>query len=134
MSAGKNIVKAGAKYVAKKTASTVAKKATAKAATQAVQNATAKAVAKGVKPSLSATKKAVKEAQKKVGKIPKTGSTPGKFGSPQRGTAKKGYRLDPPSPKAPRSSPESYWHVNWWDYTLGKMKSGLGQKGAIPIK
>jgi len=83
------------------------------------------------KPSISACKCALKKAYAEVGKLPK--GNPGKWGSPTRGTTIKGYRLDPPHPKAPAGSPESCWHLNWWDYTKGSRSSGLGQKGSIPI-
>ncbi|NJL30026.1 MAG: hypothetical protein HC897_20095, partial [Thermoanaerobaculia bacterium] len=45
-------------------------------------------------PSLTAAKRALKEVHEKVGKLPK--GKVGKFGSPQRGDTRKGYRLDPP--------------------------------------
>jgi len=57
------------------------------------------------KPSLSAVKSALKKVYAKVGKLPK--GKPGKYGSPQRGTPKKGYRLDPPHPNAQPGSPET---------------------------
>jgi hypothetical protein len=83
------------------------------------------------KPSLSNTKAAVKDAQNKVGgSLPK--GKPGKFGSPQRGDSKKGYRLDPGHPGKPQGDAEAGAHVNWWDYTNGK-RDGTNS-GAIPIK
>ncbi len=83
------------------------------------------------KPSLTNTKAAVKEAQGKVGgSLPK--GKDGKFGSPQRGDSKKGYRLDPGHPGKPQGHPESGSHVNWWDYSKGK-RDGTNS-GAIPIK
>lgn len=85
----------------------------------------------GAKPSLGAHKKALKKVHEQVGKLPK--GKPGKFGSPQRGTPQKGYRLDPPHPAAPEDSPESKPHFNWWDYTQGKRGKG-GKSGAIPIE
>ena len=88
------------------------------------------AAAKAAKPSLSDCKTALKKAQDKVGKQPK--GKPGKFGSPQGGTPKKGYRLDPGHPDRPPGDPENGPHINWWDYTTGKRGSG-GQSGAIPI-
>ena len=82
-------------------------------------------------PSLSNTKSAVKEAQEKVGgSLPK--GKPGKFGSPQRGDSKKGYRLDPGHPGKPQGDPEAGPHVNWWDYSKGKRDGS--NSGAIPIK
>lgn len=56
----------------------------------------------------------------------------GKYGSPQRGDSKKGYRLDPAHPNAKPGSGEEYSHVNWWDYTNGKRDRG-GRGTAIPI-
>ena len=52
---------------------------------------------------------------------------------PQRGTLKKGYRLDPAHPNAKPGSGEKFPHVNFWDYTNSK-KGGGGISGAIPIK
>jgi hypothetical protein len=51
------------------------------------------------KPALSAVKKALQKVHDIVGKLPK--GKPGKFGSPQRGTPIKGYRLDPGHPGRP---------------------------------
>jgi len=76
------------------------------------------------KPSLSACKAALKKVHSKVGKLPK--GQPGKFGSPQAGTPTKGYRLDPPHPNAAPGSPETGWHINWWDYT-GGLTGGITQ-------
>jgi len=56
----------------------------------------------------------------------------GKFESPQRGTSKKGYHLDPAHPNAKPGSGEEFPHVNWWDYTNGKRGSG-GTRGAESI-
>lgn len=83
------------------------------------------------RPSLSMCKKALAEVHKKVGKLPK--GKPGKFGSPQAGTPRLGYRFDPPHPGKPPGSPESWWHFNWWDWTKGKKGKG-GSHGAIPIR
>lgn len=69
--------------------------------------------------------------QAEVGKLPK--GEPGKFGSPQAGDAKKGYRLDPPHDGAAKGDAESGVHINWWDYTGGKRGKG-GRSGAIPIE
>jgi hypothetical protein len=84
-----------------------------------------------VKPSLTAHKKALKEVHGEVGKLPK--GQPGKFGSPQAGTPKKGYRLDPPHPGAKPGTAETKHHINWWDYTKGKKGKG-GRTGAVPIQ
>jgi RHS repeat-associated protein len=89
-----------------------------------------------VKGTLSGTKKSLIEAKNKIGlgpneSLPKLGT--GKFGSPQRGDAVKGYRLDPPHPNAKPGSGEEFPHVNYWDYTNGKRGKG-GVSGAIPIK
>ena len=75
-------------------------------------------------------KEAVKEAHRQVGKQTERGT--GRKGSPMRGNTKKGYRLDPPNPKG-TGLEKTHRHVNWWDYTQGKRKSG-GRKGYIPIK
>ncbi|HWX20794.1 MAG TPA: RHS repeat-associated core domain-containing protein [Candidatus Binatia bacterium] len=91
----------------------------------------ANAAAKLGKPSLSACKNALKKVYDRLGKLRK--GKPGKFGSPQRGTPKKGYRLDPPHPDAVPGSPETKYHINWWDYTGGKKGTG-GRYGAEPIE
>jgi RHS repeat-associated protein len=83
------------------------------------------------KVSLSKCKKALEKVHEEVGWLPK--GKPGKFGSPQRGTSMKGYRLDPPHARATPGSPDSKPHINWWDYTGGKRTSG-GRKGSIPIE
>jgi hypothetical protein len=83
------------------------------------------------KPSLSAYKEALREVHGEVGKLPR--GAPGKFGSPQAGTSKKGYRLDPPHPNKALDDPESKYHINWWDYTEGKRGRG-GRSGAVPIQ
>lgn len=87
------------------------------------------------KGSLSGTKKALGEAKEKLDlkpgeSLPK--GEDGKFGSPQRGDSKKGYRLDPAHPNAKPGSPEEFPHINYWDYTNGKRGKG-GDSGAIPI-
>lgn len=79
--------------------------------------------------SISAIKAALKKVHARVGKLPK--GEPGKWGSPQHGTPKKGYRLDPPHPNKPPCDPEAGAHINWWDYTNGKKIPGV--KGAEPI-
>jgi hypothetical protein len=85
------------------------------------------------KSTIGAAKKALKEVYEYVGgRITKRGES--KFGSSMRGDSIKGYRLDPPHYGSPPGSPESYPHINWWDYTEGKMKSGKGRKGAVPLK
>ncbi|UOG32782.1 RHS repeat-associated core domain-containing protein (plasmid) [Leptospira noguchii] len=83
------------------------------------------------KPSLKAHKEALKEVHDKVGKLPK--GEPGKFGSPQAGNSKKGYRLDPGHPNAKSGSGEEGPHINYWDYSGGKREQGA-IKGAVPIK
>ncbi|TXL12852.1 hypothetical protein BMR05_14010, partial [Methylococcaceae bacterium HT4] len=85
---------------------------------------------KSVKPSLSDHKKALKKVQQEVGALPK--GKLGKFGSPQAGDRKKGYRLDPPHNGAAKGSAESKYHINWWDYTNGKRGKG-GRSGAVSI-
>jgi RHS repeat-associated protein len=83
------------------------------------------------KPTLSAHKEAMQEVYGEVGKLPR--GPDGKFGSPQAGDPRKGYRLDPAHPNAPAGSPEAVPHINWWDYTKGKRGSG-GRSGAVPIR
>jgi len=88
------------------------------------------------KGSLSETKEALIKAKKELGlkqgeSLPK--GKQGKFGSPQRGNAQKGYRLDPSHTNAKPGSGEEYPHVNWWDYSKGKRGNG-GRSGVIPIK
>jgi len=80
---------------------------------------------------LSAHKKALKEVQEEVGQLPK--GRPGKFGSPQGGDSKKGYRLDPPHDGAAAGNAESVYHFNWWDFTKGKRGRG-GRSGAVVIE
>ena len=82
------------------------------------------------KPPLSDYKDALGEVHDKVGKLPK--GEDGKFGSPQAGDSKKGYRLDPPHDGKAEGDAESKYHFNWWDYTGGKKGRG-GRGGAIPI-
>jgi RHS repeat-associated protein len=82
------------------------------------------------KPSLSDHKKALGKVHEEVGKQPK--GEPGKFGSPQAGDSKKGYRLDPAHPNAKPGSPEAQTHINWWDFTEGKKNKG-GRTGAEPV-
>ena len=79
---------------------------------------------------LSQTKKALAKVHDKVGKQLKVGSGKGKYGSPTRGTAKKGYRLDPGHPG--HTGVEKGPHINYWDYTKGKRGKG-GISGAVPI-
>jgi len=86
----------------------------------------------GGKASFSAVKEAVRKAQNAVGGLLPPGK-PGKFGSPQRGTSQKGYRLDPGHPNRPAGDPEHGPHVNWWDYTEGKRGRG-GRDGVFPIE
>jgi hypothetical protein len=89
---------------------------------------------KAVSKSISGTKNALTKAKGEIGLNP-TESLPksqGKFGSPQRGTFERGYRLDPAHPNARPSSGENLPHINYWDYTKGKRGNG-GVSGAIPI-
>jgi RHS repeat-associated protein len=94
-----------------------------------IAEGTANSGGESAKPSLSDHKEALKEVHEKVGKLPK--GEPGKFGSPQRGTPKKGYRLDPGHPNSPHAT-ERGPHINYWDYTRGKRGAG-GISGAVPI-
>ncbi len=59
---------------------------------------------------------------------------PGKFGSPQAGTARKGYRLDPGHPDKPPGDPEAGPHYNWWNYEDHGKGHGPPHDGAIPIE
>ncbi|MBD1435004.1 hypothetical protein H8B06_19445 [Sphingobacterium sp. DN00404] len=81
----------------------------------------------------------VKEALKKVykelgidGPLPKTKQ--GKWGSPQRGDVKKGYRLDNEGDPNSTIPAEKEPHINYWDFTKGKY-NGLGprKKGAVGL-
>ena len=84
----------------------------------------------GKKYTITEVKNALSKVHEEVGSLPK--GKVGKFGSPQRGDSKKGYRLDPGHPGKPEGDPEASAHVNWWDYTDGK-RNGKNS-GAIPIK
>ncbi|MGJ5820435.1 RHS repeat-associated core domain-containing protein [Paludibaculum fermentans] len=78
------------------------------------------------KPSLSDHKEALGKVHAEVGKQPK--GEPVKFGGPQAGNKKTGYRLDPAHPNAKQGTPETQTHFNWWDFTKGKRN-----KGAVPV-
>lgn len=83
-------------------------------------------------PAFSKVKEALIEAKERIGLAPNE-TLPkydGKFGSPSRGNAKKGYRLDPPHS---RDGVESKPHINYWDYSKGKRNNG-GISGSIEIK
>lgn len=76
----------------------------------------------------------VKHALKQVhdllgGSLPK--GEPGKWGSPQRGTPKTGYRLDGPH-SGPNHPGGKGPHIDYWDYSKGKRGVG-GVSGSIPI-
>jgi hypothetical protein len=78
----------------------------------------------------------MKEALRKVyqevgGRIPK--GKPGKWGSPQRGNTKKGYRYDREGHPNATDPAEEGPHINWWDYTSKKKKAG-GRKGTVPVR
>lgn len=75
-------------------------------------------------------KAALKQVHEAVGKLPR--GERGKFGSPQRGTSEKGYRLDPGHPNRAPGDPEAGPHINWWDWTAGKRGTG-GRWGVVPI-
>jgi RHS repeat-associated protein len=85
--------------------------------------------------TISQVKEALLKAYKELGidnGLPKMKD--GKWGSPQHGDKTKGYRLDreghPNSPHPSETGP----HINWWDYSLGKLKSGAGRKGSFLIE
>lgn len=80
---------------------------------------------------ISAIKKALQKVHKKLGGPLPQGKI-GKYGSPQHGTPKKGYRLDPGHPDRLPGDPEAGPHINYWDYTKGKRGKG-GISGAEPI-
>ena len=89
------------------------------------------------KPSLSAHKRALREVFERLGlkkPLPKMSkpTRPGKpiAKGPKRGTPKKGYRLDPPHDKV---GAEKTHHINYWDYTHGKGKTGKAVKGSVPV-
>ncbi|MGC4065058.1 MAG: hypothetical protein QM784_10525 [Polyangiaceae bacterium] len=86
----------------------------------------------GTKPSLGAHKKALRKVHEELGGSLPPGK-PGKYGSPQRGTPRKGYRLDPGHPDRPPGDLESGPHINWWDFSGGKKGKG-GRYGAVPIE
>lgn len=86
----------------------------------------------GSKSTISAIKASLRVVHQIVGKQKKWKK--GKFGSPQYGNGKKGYRLDPGHKDRAVDEPEFGPHINWWNYTGGKRKSGGGSSGAIPIK
>ncbi|MFZ1516119.1 MAG: RHS repeat-associated core domain-containing protein, partial [Saprospiraceae bacterium] len=58
----------------------------------------------------------------------------GKWGSPQRGDQNKGYRLDNRGTPSSNNPNEQGAHINYWDYTKGKRKTGAGIKDAVPLK
>jgi len=84
------------------------------------------------KPTLTASRTALRQVHRIVGRLPGSARGTGRFGSPMRGDAVRGYRLDPPHPNAAVGSPEAGYHINYWDWTKGKRGSG-GVWGAIPI-
>ena len=88
-------------------------------------------------PSLSAYKSALGKVQQIVGKQPGTARGKANNGEPMRGNTSKGYRLDKghvdtDNVKYPDN--EKGVHFNYWDYSAGKRKSGLGVKGAVPVE
>jgi RHS repeat-associated protein len=82
---------------------------------------------------ISAIKEALKEVYARVGgRLPK--AEDGKWGSPQRGDSRRGYRYDREGHPKSDDPNEAGPHINWWDYSEGKRKAGTGKKGAVPIK
>ncbi len=80
---------------------------------------------------LNAIKTALRKVHKKLGgPLPK--GKPGKHGQPQRGNAKKGYRLDKEGHPKSNNPNEQGPHINYWDYTKGKRGKG-GISDAEPI-
>ena len=85
--------------------------------------------------SVTDTKNALNQVYEKLGidkALPKMKE--GKYGSSQRGDSNKGYRLDKEGHPNTTNPNETGPHINYWDYTQGKRKSGNGIKDAVPIK
>ncbi|MEW8000840.1 MAG: RHS repeat-associated core domain-containing protein [Candidatus Thiodiazotropha endolucinida] len=80
---------------------------------------------------LGTLKDALRRVHQEVGgSLPK--GKPGKYGSPQRGDSKKGYRYDREGHPNSTDPNEKGPHINYWDYTKGKRGKG-GKSGAIPL-
>ena len=76
----------------------------------------------------------MQEVYKKLGidkLLPK--SKPGKFGSPQRGNSRRGYKYDRQGHPKSTNPNENGPHINWWDWTKGKKGKG-GRHDAVPIQ
>ena len=78
-------------------------------------------------------RKALQKAYEKLGvkSLPKMKK--GKFGSAQRGSSKKGVRLDTEGHPNTTNPNETGPHINWWDWTKGKKGRG-GRHDATPIE
>ncbi len=88
----------------------------------------------GSKIAISVVKKALKEIYKELGtKGPLPKGPTGKYGSTTRGDKVRGYRVDKVGHPKSSNPNEKGPHINWWDYTKGKLKSGRGRKGAERI-
>lgn len=85
----------------------------------------------GKKYTITEVKNALSKVHEEVGSLPK--GKAGKFGSPQRGTSQKGYRLDAEGHPNTTNPFEKGPHINFWDYTKGKRGSG-GKSSAFPIE
>lgn len=84
--------------------------------------------------TLSQVKVALKEVYRKLGiDGPLPRMKKGNMGSPQRGTTTRGYRLDNEGHPNSTNPNEKGPHFNYWDYTVGKRKTGKGVKNAVPI-
>lgn len=84
----------------------------------------------------STVKDALKQVYKKLGidgPLPKMKG--GKYGRPQRGNERKGYRLDNEGHPKSTNPAEKGPHINYWDFTNGKYNKGLGpgKKGAVSL-
>ena len=87
--------------------------------------------------TISQVKKALLETYKKLevdGPMQKMKK--GKWGSPQRGDKRKGYRLDNEGHPNSTNPNETGPRINWWDYSKGKYNDGRGpgRKDAVPIR
>jgi len=87
--------------------------------------------------TISSVKSALKKVYEKLGTDKPLGKMEdGKWGSPQRGDKKKGYRLGKEGHPNSTNPNENGPHINWWDYTKGKYNDGKGpgKKGAEKIE
>lgn len=86
--------------------------------------------------AISTVKDALKQVYKELGiDGPLSKMKQGKWGSPQRGDGKKGYRLDNGGHPNSTNPAEKGPHINYWNFTKGKYNNGLGpgKKGAVSL-